>query len=194
MDNQTGLSGNYNINNNGELIKIETGKKLNNPTLRFNIRHGANNTVDPFGGDIWNVNQQPGAFAIDTDLTGYRPIVYDPYGVKIALNERTLHNTFDITMNFESKDDQLACCNYLDSNLKMNYVDVIEIKTVLPMHRLMMEYLRASIFKPELAVLNKMKSDSKDKQEYQEKRNTMLAEHMYKFSEYIPQVLFFQVL
>ena len=184
MDNQTGLSGNYNINSNGELQRIETGKKLNNPSLRFNIKHGANITTDAFGGDIWNVNQQPGAFAIDTDLTGYRPILYDPYGVKIALNERTLHNTFDISMNFESKDDQLACCNYLDSNLKMNYVSVIELKTFIPIHRLMMEYLRASIFKPEIAVLNKMKGDTKEKQEYQEKINLMFAEHMYKFSEY----------
>ena len=183
MDNQTGMSGNYNINSNGELIKIETGKKLNDPLLRFNIRHGANKTTEAFGGDIWNVNQRPGAYAIDTDLTGYRPILYDPYGVKIALNERTVHHTFDMNMIFESKDDQMACCNYLDSNLKMEYVDVIEIKTFIPMHRLMMEYLRASIFKSEINVLNKMKMDSKEKEEYQKKINTMFCEHMYKFSE-----------
>ena len=183
MDNQTGSSGNYNINPEGDLIKIETGKKINNPSMRFNIKHGANNTVDPFGGDIWNVNQQPGAFAIDTDLTGYRPILYDPYGVIIALNERTIRNTFDINMTFDSKDDQLACCNYLDSNLKMNYVSVVEIKTFIPMHRLMMEYLRASIFKSEINVLSKMKAESKEKLEYQQKINIMFTEHMYKFSE-----------
>lgn len=183
MDNQTGLSGNYNINNNGELIKIETGKKLNNPTLRFNIRHGANNTVDPFGGDIWNVNQQPGAFAIDTDLTGYRPILYDPYDIKIALNERTIRSTFEFNAIFESKADQLAYCNYLDSCLKMNYVSVINVRTVLPMHRLMMEYLRSSLFKTEINVLSKMKADTKEKEEYQQKINRMFMEHMYKFSE-----------
>lgn len=183
MDNQTGSSGNYNINSDGELIKIETGKKLNNPALRFNIRHGANNMIDPFGGNIWNVNQQPGAFAIDTDLTGYRPILYDPYGIKIALNERTLHNTFDINMTFESKDDQMACCNYLDSNLKMNYVSVIYIDTFIPMHRLMMEYLRSCLFKGEINVLNKMKADSSEKMEYQRKINESFMNHMYTFSE-----------
>lgn len=183
MDNQTGLSGNYNINSKGELVKIETGKKIDNPALRFNIRHGGNITIDPFGGDIWNVNQQPGAFAIDTDLTGYRPILYDPYGIKIALNERTVRSTIEFNANFESKADQLAYCNYLDTCLKMNYVSVINVRTVLPIHRLMMEYLRSVLFKNEINVLSKMKTDTIEKEEYQQKINKMFMEHMYQFSE-----------
>lgn len=183
MDNQTGSSGNYNINNDGELASIDSGKKINHPSLRFNIKHGANTTLDAFGGDIWNVNQQPGAFGIDTDLTGYRPILYDCYGIKIALNERSIRNTFDFTCMFDSKDDQLAYCNYLDTNLKMNYVSVINIKTYIPIHRLMMEYLRSAIFKSEINVLSKMKDNSTEKEEFQKKINELFMVHMYQFSE-----------
>ena len=114
--------------------------------------------------------------AISSDfLTAFASLPRDAQGKVMEFSNRFRNNPVSETIKYERVPDSI--------DDKMNYVSVVEIKTFIPMHRLMMEYLRASIFKSEINVLSKMKADSKEKLEYQQKINLMFTEHMYKFSE-----------
>lgn len=183
IENQSAISNNYILNKNGELTPVDTAQVFSTPFMRVTVRHGINNHSDVYGTDIWNPNQQPGAFLIDTDLTGYRPIYHDPFGTIIALNERTLKVNFDVTISLQTKSDQIGIMNYLDTFLKMNYVQTIDIPTVIPMHNLLMEYIRSCIFKPEMLALDKSIDGSDEQLEFKKYINKMFMEMMYEYSE-----------
>lgn len=182
LDNQNDVASSYQMNNaTGELQKIESGAKILQPSVRMNIKQGANNHDEVFG-SLWNVNQKPGAFAIDTDLTGYKPFLYDPYGIILATNEYTIRNTFEITVDLQTKADQLAFLNICDSNLKTLYVQTIESDVGIILPTLLMEYIRKIVFKPELNILDRMDDHSSDKTEYRQKINDKFNNYLYQFS------------
>ena len=183
IENQSNNSNNYKLNPNGELIPINSSQVMVTPYIRFSFKHSGNNMSDVFGTDIWNPNQQPGAFAVDTDLTGYRPIYMDPFHCIIALNERTIRTQFEIIMRIQNKSDQLGLYNYLDTFIKSNYVQTVDLPTTIPMHNVLMEYLRSSIFKPEMIALDKMINDSPEKLKFKQKINEMFMSLMYDHSE-----------
>ena len=180
LDTQTSTANQYTINNTtGELVPYVSGEKILQPSLKITIRQGGNNSNDVWGTKFWNVNQQPGAFAIDTDLTGTKPILYGPYGVIMGLQELTVKNTVDIKITVQTKADQLALCNILDTNVKQMYVQIIEKDTYLIMPTLLMEYIRSCVFKPEILALDKMLADSKEKTEYRQKINDNFTKYLF---------------
>ena len=182
LDTQISNASSYFMNNaTGELQKLESGAKILQPSLRVNIKQGQNNMQDVFG-SLWNVNQQPGAFAIDTNLTGSKPFLYDCYGVTLATNEYTIRNPIDITVSLQTKADQLAFYNIADSNIKNMYVQTIVEETSIMLPTLYLEYIRDCVFKPELIALEKMESDSEEKAQYRQKINEKFAEYLFKFS------------
>lgn len=182
LDTQTTAASSYQMNNaTGELQKIESGGKILQPCLRMNVKQGMNNHNDVFG-SLWNVNQQPGAFNIDTDLTGSRPFLYDPYGIILATNEYTIRNQFEIIVDLQTKADQLAFFNICDNNLKNLYVQTIESDVGIILPSLLMEYIRNSVFKSELDLLNKMVADSTEKTEYRQKIVDNFNKYLYEFS------------
>lgn len=181
LDTQTNAANAYRINENGELFRLENGAKILQPALKMEIKQGTNNHNDVFG-SLWNVNQQPGAFAIDTDLTGYKPFFYDPYGIILATNEYTIRNQFDFTIDLQTKADQLAFYNICDNNLKSMYVQTIECDTGIVLPSLLMEYIRNCIFKSENDALSKMIADSQEKITYRQEIINRFNEYLYKFS------------
>ena len=184
IDNQSSVANNYKLNKNGELVPVDTAQVLATPNVRMTVRHGVNNQSDVFGSDIWNPSQQPGAFAVDTDLSGYRPIYHDPFNVIIALNERTVKVNFDITFTLQTKSDQIGFMNYLDTFLKMNYVQTIDIPTVIPVHNMMMSYIRSCLFKPEILALDKSIDGSDEQNKFKKYINQMFMEMMYEHSNH----------
>ena len=180
---QSSVANNFTLNKDGELIPVNTAPVLQPPYVRMNVTHSINNQSEVFGTDIMNPNQQPGAFMIDTDLTGYRPIYQDPFHVIISLNERTIRCEFTITMTVQNKADQIGLMNYLDTFLKMNYVQVIDIPTVIPMHNLLMEYVRSCIFKPEILALDRMIDDKDTQNKFKSSINEMFMAMMYDYSQ-----------
>lgn len=183
IDNQSNVANNYIINTDGNMVSYTSGQKIKTPNISFSFRQGANNSSDVFGTDIWNPNQQPGAFMIDTDLTGYRPVLIDPYGAVISLNERTIRNEMEITIKVSSKADQLALMNYLDTNLKMNYVQVIDTNTSLLIPRLMLDYYRNSLYKAEYKALERSNLDEDAMNQILVGINQEFSKHLYKYSE-----------
>lgn len=182
LDTQNSVASAYQMNNaTGELQKIETGAKILQPALRMNIKQGANNHNDVFG-SLWNVNQQPGAFSIDTDLTGSRPFLYDPYGIILSSNEYTIRNQFEIIIDLQTKADQLAFFNICDTSLKNLYVQTLEADVGIIIPSLLMEYIRNSVFKSELDLLSKMVADSTEKTEYRQKIVDNFNKYLYEFS------------
>lgn len=182
LDTQNSVAYQYVVNEtNGEWVAPSPGQKMLTPNLRMNYKQGSNNLGDVFG-NFWNVNQQPGAFAIDTDLTGYKPFIYDPYGVIVASNDYSIRNTFDVSIEVQTKADQLALLNICDANLKHMYVQTIvgELGIVLP--TMLMQYLRNSIFKNELDVLSKMIADSEERKAYRASILDKFTRHIYEFS------------
>ena len=180
LDTQTSTANQYTVNNTtGELVPYVSGEKILQPSLKITIRQGGNNSNDVWGSKFWNVNQQPGAFAIDTDLTGAKPFLYGPYGVILGLNELTVKNTVEIKITVQSKADQLALCNILDTNVKQMYVQIIEKDTSLMLPTLLMEYIRSCVFKPEILALDKMLADSKEKLAYRQKINDNFSKYLY---------------
>ncbi len=180
LDTQTSTANQYTVNNaTGELVPYVSGEKILQPSLKISIKQGGNNSNDVWGTKFWNVNQQPGAFAIDTDLTGTKPIMYGPYGVIVGLNELTVKNSVEIKITVQSKADQLALCNILDTNVKQMYVQIIEKETNLILPTLLMEYIRSCVFKPEILALDKMLADSKEKLEYRQKINDNFTKYLY---------------
>lgn len=176
LDTQTGTANQYLVNKEtGKLTEYKSGQKILQPSLRIIIKRGGNNPDDVFG-SLWNVNQQPGAFAIDTDLTGYKPFCYGTHGIILATNEYTIRNQLEINVNLQTKADQLAFCNIADTNLKNLYVNVFEVDTYLPLPNLLMEYIRSCVFKPELLAMEKMKSDNT---EYRQKVNDNFSKYLY---------------
>lgn len=181
LDTQVSNASAYIVNNEGQFVKAEPGHKILQPALRINIKQGMNNVQDVFG-SLWNPNQQPGAFTIDTDLTGYKPFVYDPNGVILATNEYTIKNTIDINVNLQTKADQLAFFNICDTNIKNLYVNVIEAEVGIILPSLLMEYLRDTLFARELKMLKTMISGDDEKAKYRTKINEMFSEWLYKWS------------
>ena len=182
LNTQNQVASSYIVNEQtGKLQKAQAGQKILQPALRMNVNQGRNNHDDVFG-TIWNPNQQPGAFSIDTDMTGYKPFMYDPYGIILATNEYTIRNNFDININLQTKADQLSFFNYCDSNLKHLYVQVIPMETQVILPNLMMEYLRKCVFKHELDMLDKMVGDSEDKRNFRNRINERFNEYLYDFS------------
>lgn len=182
LDTQVSNASSYIINEQtGEFIKAEPGQKILQPSLRINVKQGANNPQDVWG-SLWNVNQQPGAFTIDTDLTGYKPFVYDPNGVIIATNEYTIKNNIEITVSLQTKADQLAFYNICDTNIKNLYVTVIDANVGIILPSLLMQYLRDVLFARELKLLTNMLSDDEEKTRYRTKINDMFAEWLYTWS------------
>lgn len=182
LDTQSNNANDYIINNVGELVPVKSAQKILQPNLRITIHQSRNNHDEVFG-SLWNVNQQPGAHIIDTDLTGYRPILYDPYGVILAVNEYTIRQQVEIQVTLQTKSDQLAFLNMCDSNVKNLYVDTFKTDTFIPLPTLLLEYLRSSIFKPEITALSKMIAESDERNEYMQNINKKFAEHLFKFSE-----------
>jgi len=180
LDTQTSTANQYTVNNaTGELVPYVSGEKILQPSLKITIKQGGNNSNDVWGTKFWNVNQQPGSFAIDTDLTGTKPIMYGPYGVIVGLNELTVKNSVEIKITVQSKADQLALCNILDTNVKQMYVQIIEKETNLILPTLLMEYIRSCVFKPEILALDKMLADSKEKLEYRQKINDNFTKYLF---------------
>lgn len=184
IDNQSNVAQNYTLNKTGELTPVNAAQELQTPYIRIKFNHGINNQSELFGTDIMNPNQQPGAFAIDTDLIGYRPIYQDPFHTIISLNERSIKVDFEIEFQVQNKSDQIGFINYLDTFLKMNYVQTIDIPVVIPMHNLLMEYLRSCLFKPEILALDRMIDDKNEKLEFKKYINEMFTKMMYEYSEY----------
>lgn len=182
IDTQNKNASQYIINPNGEFIKYESGQKITMPNIRFTIEQGQNNIKDTFNG-IYNVNMKPGAFAIDTDLTGYKPIYEDCYGSVIATNEYPIRNNISIRISVNTKSDQLAIANILNSNFKAGtYGDIIICDSVVPLPELLMEYIRSCLFKPEIINLSKMNPEDTDYTEYKQKINRKFTEFIYRFS------------
>ena len=182
LNTQSSAASSYIINEQtGELQKTAPGQKILQPALRMNVNQGKNNMDEVFG-NFWNPNQQPGAFMIDTDLTGYKPFFYDPYGVILCSNDYTIRNNFDIRISLQTKADQLSMFNYCDSNLKHMYVQVIPVETKILLPNLMMEYIKKSVFKYEMDMLDKMVGDSEDKRNYRNRINDRFTEYLYDFS------------
>lgn len=182
IDTQISNANSYFINSaTGELQKLESGAKIQQPALRVNIKQGSNNMHDVFG-SLWNVNQQPGAFAIDTNLTGYKPFLYDCYGVTLATNDYTVRNNVEIIVSLQTKADQLAFFNIADTNIKNMYVQTIDEPVSIMIPTLYMEYIRDCVFKPELIALEKMEAGSDEKAAYRQKINDLFADYLHKFS------------
>ena len=179
LDTGSGNANQYVVNKEtGKLEKYQSGQKILQPALKIKIKQGGNNPDEVFG-SLWNTNQQPGAFAIDTDLTGYKPCCYGTHGVIVATNEYTIRNNVEINVQLQTKADQLAFCNIADTNIKNLYVNIIESETYVPMPNLLMEYLRSCVFKPEILALDKMKSNSKEKLKYQQQINEDFSKYLY---------------
>jgi len=179
LDTQTGTANQYLVNKEtGKLSEYQSGQKILQPALRIVIKRGGNNHEEVFG-SLWNVNQQPGAFAIDTDLTGYKPFCYGTHGVIMATNEYTIRNQIEINVNLQTKADQLAFCNIADSNIKNLYVNVIEADAYIPLPNLLMQYIKSCVFKPEIMALEKMKSDTDDSRAYVQKINDNFNKYLY---------------
>lgn len=179
LDTQTGTANQYIVNKEtGKLSEYQSGQKILQPALRIVIKRGGNNHDEVFG-SLWNVNQQPGAFAIDTDLTGYKPFCYGTHGVIMATNEYTIRNQVEINVNLQTKADQLAFCNIADTNIKNLYVNVIEADSYIPLPNLLMEYIKSCVFKPEIMALEKMKSDTDDSKAYVQKINDNFNKYLY---------------
>lgn len=182
LNTQNATASSYIVNEqNGELQKSQPGQKILQPALRMNVNQGKNNMDEVFGG-FWNPNQQPGAFLIDTDLTGYKPFFYDPYGVILASNDYTIRNNFDIRIQLQTKSDQLSVFNFCDSNLKHLGPQVILVETKILLPTLLMEYIKKSVFKYEMDMLEKMTGDSEDKRNYRNRINEKFTEYLYDFS------------
>lgn len=182
LNTQNSVASSFIINEQtGELQKTAPGQKILQPALRMNVNQGKNNMDEVFGG-FWNPNQQPGAFMIDTDLTGYKPFFYDPYGVILCTNDYTIRNNFDFRIQLQTKADQLSMFNYCDSNLKHMYVQVIPVETKILLPNLLMEYIKKSVFKYEMDMLEKMMGDSEDKRNYRNRINDRFTEYLYDFS------------
>lgn len=180
LDTQTSTANQYTINTaTGELQPYQSGEKILQPNLKITIKQGGNNHDDVWGTKWWNTNQQPGAFAIDTDLTGYKPFIYGPYGIILATNEYTVRNSVEIRVTVQSKADQLAFCNIADSNIKQMYVQIIDADTKIYLPTLLMEYIRSCVFKPEILALDKMLADSEEKKEYRQKINENFSKYLY---------------
>lgn len=183
LDTQGSIANQYTVNTeNGQLQPYKAGEKILQPNLRITIRQGGNNHNDVWGTKWWNVNQQPGAFAIDTDLTGYKPFMYGPYGIILATNECTVKNSIEIRVTVQSKADQLAFCNIADTFVKQMYVSIIEADTGILLPNLFMEYIRSCVFKPEILALDKMLADSEEKKKYRQTINENFTTFMYKGS------------
>lgn len=182
LDTQTGNANNYIISDNNILTEVRSAQKILDPRIRMTIRQGRNNTDEVFG-SLWNVNQQPGAHLIDTELTGYRPILQDPYGTILSINEYPIRNQIEISVSVHTKADQLAFLNMCDTNLKNLYVEVINTDTYNPLPQLLMEYLRSTVFKPEIMALERMVGSEEEKNEYKKSINEKFANYLYSFSE-----------
>lgn len=183
LDTQTSTANQYIVNHiTGKLEPYTSGEKILQPNLRISIKQGGNNHNDVWGTKWWNVNQQPGAFAIDTDLTGYKPFLYGPYGIILATNEYTVKNPVDIKVTVQTKADQLAFCNIADTCIKQMYVQIIEDDVSIPLPTLLMEYIRSCVFKPEILALDKMIANSKEKKQYRQKINDGFNKYLYEGS------------
>lgn len=182
IDTQNKNASQYIINTNGEFVKYESGQKILQPCIRFTFEQGANNIGDAFNG-IYNVNMKPGAFGIDTDLTGYKPIYEDCYRTIVSVNDYPIRNNVNIRITLQTKADQLAVLNIINSNLKAGtYGDIVEVDTVIPIPNLMMEYLRSCLFKPEIMNLSKLKTNSDEYNDYKREINKKFTEMIYRFS------------
>lgn len=182
IDTQNKNASQYAIDKNGEFTKWESGQKILQPNIRFTVEEGANNIKDAFNG-IYNVNMKPGAFGIDTDLTGYKPIYEDCYGSILSVNDYPIRNNFNIKITLQTKADQLAIANILNSNFKAGINgDIIICDTVIPIPDLLMEYFRSCFFKPEILNLSKIDSKSDDYSEYKKNINQKFTEFIYRFS------------
>lgn len=182
IDTQNKNASQYIINSNGEFAKYESGQKIVPPNIRFTIEQGANNIKDAFNG-IYNVNMKPGAFTIDTDLEGYKPIYEDCYGSILAINDYPIRNNISVTITLQTKADQLAVANILNSNFKAGtYGDIIVCDSVIPLPNLLMEYFRSCFFKPEIMNLSKMKTDDPQYDSYKKEINKKFMEFIYRFS------------
>lgn len=166
----------------GDLVTIDSARKLVTPYVRFTIRQPGNNFEDtPYNG-IWNVNQAPGAHGIDPDLTGYQPILYDPYGTIISTNDWNIRQSFNMKATFQTKADQLAFLAICDNNIKHHYgYEVIsDCDIVLP--QLLMEYLRGVVYKREINMLNRIKDTEDVKTHYKQDINKAFMEYLRKYS------------
>ena len=171
----------YMVDDQGTLIKYESGRKIQQPNLRITIKQNGNTIDDAFGG-IWNLNKAPGAHAIDTDLTGYEPFIYGPHGDILATNEYPIRNTIEIKMTVQSKADQLAMLNMLDTNVKHHGGEIIIGESQLIMPELMLEYLRSCLYKPEITMLSRMQETEDIKLRYQQDINKMFIDYLFKYS------------
>lgn len=182
IDTQNKNASQYIINTNGEFTKYESGQKIVPPNIRFVIEQGANNIKDAFNG-IYNVNMKPGAFAVDTDLEGYKPIYEDCYGSILSINDYPIRNNISVTLTLSTKSDQLAVANILNSNFKAGtYGDIIVCDSVVPLPNLLMEYLRSCLFKPEIMNLSKMNKNDAQYDSYKKEINKKFMEFIYRFS------------
>ena len=182
IDTQNKNASQYIINSNGEFVKYESGQKILQPNIKFSFEQGSNNIKDTFNG-IYNVNMKPGAYSIDTDLTGYKPIYEDCYGSILSVNDYPIRNNVNIKIICQTKADQLAIANILNSNFKAGtYGDIVEVDTLIPLPQLLMEYLRSCLMKPEILNLSKLKENSNKYDEYKKEINKKFMELIYKFS------------
>ena len=182
LNTQNNVASSYIVNTStGELEKVQSGQKILTPALRLNVQQGRNNHDDVFG-SLWNVNQQPGAFMVDTNMVGYKPFLIDPYGVILSSNDYTIRNNFDFIISLQTKADQLSFYNYCDTNLKHLYVQTIPVDTQIMIPNLLIEYIKKSVFKYEFDMLDKMAGDSEDKIKYRNKINELFTSYLYDFS------------
>ena len=182
VDTQTGNANPYVINTDGEMVKVKSGQKLIPPYVRFNIKQGRNNINDTVGG-YSSLNQQPGAFGIDTRLTGYKPFLMDPFGIILATNDLYIRNTIEIMMVVSSKGDQLSLLNVLDSNIKKMYGYTVESKSNLILPSILMEYIRSCIFKPEIKIIDRTKFQTEnDKIAEMKKLNSEFMKYLFEYS------------
>lgn len=182
LDTQNKNASQYVINSNGEFVKYESGQKIIQPNIKIIIEQGANNINDAFNG-IYNVSMKPGAYAIETDLRGYKPIYEDCYGSILSVNDYPIRNNVRIQITLQTKADQLAVANILNSNFKAGtYGDIIICDSVIPLPNLLTEYLRSCFFKPEINILSKMSPKDIEYDSYRKKINKTFMEFIYRFS------------
>ena len=181
IDTQDSNANQFLVNDDGKFMQYESGQKITAPHIKFVIKQGRNNIDEAYNG-FWNTNQQPGAFSIDTDLTGYKPILYDPYGIILATNDLPIRNTIDITIQINTKADQLSIMNILDSNIRRMYGYEVDVDSDIIIPNLLMEYIRSCVFRKEINILRKLEDSNDEKIKGMQEINKNFMEYLYKYS------------
>ena len=182
IDTKNGIPNVYNTDNKYKLGSKFEEKVPRKPIIRFEFNNKGNNSEDTQLG-LYNLKRMANTHGFEQEMRGYIPFFKDLFDVCFWYSPAFCKTDLNISIIVNSKDDQMAFMNIIDSNIDQHYG--MHFKNLPMGFYLPKDFIltyKEALFKKELEKIREVDFNQKDRDDISQAINEALYEQLVKFS------------